>query len=75
MATYRLLFFHGGQLDHWEMIEAADHMAALEVAGHHPSEGLMELWSEQGKVASFKPMGTRSSHQTDARFRPGKRGG
>ena len=69
MANYRLLFFRGGQLDHWESIEASDHIAALEEAGQHPSEGLMELWSERGKVASFKPMGTRSATPPDGRHR------
>jgi hypothetical protein len=64
MANYRLLYFLGGQLDHWEMIEAIDHMGALEEAAGRPSQGLMELWSERGKVASFKPVGTHSSNHT-----------
>jgi hypothetical protein len=65
MPDYRLLFFRGGALDHWEMIEATDHLAALEEAGARPSEGLMELWSDERKVASFKPVGTQgSAHST-----------
>ena len=61
MPVYRLLFFRGGALDHWESIDAPDHLAALEEAGARPSEGLMELWSDDRKVASFKPVGAQGS--------------
>lgn len=62
MQTYRLLFFRGGQLDHWEMIDAPDQLTALEEASRRPSEGLMELWFQDRKIASFRPVGTHSSH-------------
>ncbi|HEY0115191.1 MAG TPA: hypothetical protein VGB54_05680 [Allosphingosinicella sp.] len=69
MSHYRLLFFHGSELQRWEQIDAGGHLEALEEAGRRPSEGVMELWSDRGKVASFRPVGSVTAHQ-DTRFGP-----
>lgn len=65
MPTYRLFFFRHGQLDHWEQFEADDHMAAIEACGKWPSDGPVELWSEGGRVATLKPVGTQRAHKLE----------
>ncbi len=59
MATYRLLFFRGSQLSRWESFEAAGTVHALERAASEKSDDLVELWSGEGRVASFRPVGSR----------------
>ena len=66
MASYRLLFFQGHRLDRWETLEASDYRAAVEAAARLDSEDRVELWSESGKLATFRPMGARHARTASA---------
>jgi hypothetical protein len=57
MAEYRLLFFRGSVLDRWEPIEAGSDLEAVQEAAKHQSAELVELWSKDGRIASFRPVG------------------
>ncbi len=56
MPKYRLLFFRANRLLDWEAFEAADHLAAIDPAAGRRSDGRMELWSDSGRIAVFRPM-------------------
>lgn len=55
MPTFRLIYFRASLLDHAETIEAPDALSAIHEAAARPSEGLVELWSDNGKLATFRP--------------------
>jgi hypothetical protein len=54
---FRLLFMRSNRLDHWESIEADSALEAVERAAERPSDDVVELWSEQGRIATFRPVG------------------
>jgi len=54
---FRLLFLRSNRLDHWESFEAASALDAVERAARRPSDDVVELWSEQGRIATFRPVG------------------
>lgn len=62
MPTYRLLFFRANQLDHWEELEAADYLEAVEQAVQRPSNDKVELWRDGRRLASFRPHPTVKAH-------------
>ena len=62
MPTYRLLFFRANQLDHWEELEAADYLGAVEQAAQRPSNDKVELWRDGQRLASFRPHPTVKTH-------------
>jgi hypothetical protein len=45
------------RLDHWETFEAETALEAVEKAAQRPSNDVVELWSEQGRLATFRPVG------------------
>ena len=53
--TYHLLFFHGSRLDNWKDIKAASYFDAVEKALQHPSDGPVELWLDNRKLAQLRP--------------------
>ena len=64
MPTYRLIFFRSSRLDRAETIEAPDALSAIHEAARRPSEGVVELWGDQGKLATFRPT---TRHRYDER--------
>ncbi len=62
MPAYRLIYFRSARLDRAESIEAPDTLAALHEAARRPSNDIVELWSEDGKIATFRPA---SRHATE----------
>ena len=55
MPAFRLIYFRASRLDRTETIEAPTTLAAIEEAARRPSQDLVELWSDDGKVATFRP--------------------
>jgi len=55
MTVFRLLFFRGSQLQHFETLEAPDDLTAIHEAAKRPSHDLVELWSPAGRIAVFRP--------------------
>ena len=55
---YRLLFFRASRLERWEAIEADNDLDAVQEAARRPSDDLAELWVENRKIASFRPLGS-----------------
>jgi hypothetical protein len=53
--AFRLFFFRASKLDRSETLQAPDAMTAIEQAARRPSNDVVELWSDQGKVATFRP--------------------
>ena len=68
-----MLFLRANRLAHWESFEADDALAAVHFAAARPSDDIMELWSETGRIGIFRPLagqGTRLVHEV--RNKPGK---
>ncbi len=57
MPTYRLLVFRSDRLERWGEIDASDAVEAIQRAAQQESEGVVELWSDQGKLATLRPIG------------------
>ena len=57
MPSYRLLFFRTHRLVRWDTLEAASYREAVEAASRAVSDDRVELWSESGKLATFRPAG------------------
>jgi hypothetical protein len=57
MAEYRLFFFRGSVLDRWEQLGAKSDLEAVQEAAKQQSTELVELWSKDGRIASFRPAG------------------
>jgi hypothetical protein len=55
---YRLLFFRASLLERWEEIEAPSALEAVEEAARRPSDDVVELWSSDRRIASFRPLGS-----------------
>ncbi len=55
MPSFRLIYFRASVLDRSETIEAPDALSAIHEAARRPSDGLTELWSDYGKLATFRP--------------------
>ena len=55
MPTFRLFFFRSSRLERSETIEAADPLDAVHEAAKRPSTDVVELWSDSGKIATFRP--------------------
>jgi hypothetical protein len=55
MTEFRLLYFRGSQLDHFELLDAPDELTAVHRAAERPSDDLVELWSDRGRIALFRP--------------------
>jgi hypothetical protein len=58
MAEFRLLYLRANRLENWEVFEAEDALSAVHIAARKPSAHVMELWSGEGKIAIFRPVGT-----------------
>jgi hypothetical protein len=52
---FRLIYFRANRLERSEAIEAPDALSAIHEAARRPSEGTVELWSDRGKLATFRP--------------------
>lgn len=57
MPEFRLLYLRASRLENWEIFEADDALAAVHLAAARPSQDVTELWSEEGKIAVFRPIG------------------
>jgi hypothetical protein len=55
MANYRILYFSTNRLERWEEFEADTFVAAVQIASSRAGDEPVELWSEQGRIASFRP--------------------
>ena len=55
MPLYRLLYFSGPKLERSELLEAKTSLSAIEEAARRPSHDLVELWSDAGRLATFRP--------------------
>ncbi|HEX8402926.1 MAG TPA: hypothetical protein VF628_14655 [Allosphingosinicella sp.] len=57
MPTFRLLLFRSDRLERWSEVDAADAVEAIQQAAQREGEGVVELWSDQGKLATLRPVG------------------
>jgi hypothetical protein len=55
--TFRLLVFRSDRLERWGEIDAPDALDAIQKAAQQEEEGVLELWSDQGKLATLRPVG------------------
>ena len=55
MPAFRLIYFRASLLDRSETIDAPSALAAIEEAARRPSHDVVELWSDDGKLATFRP--------------------
>lgn len=55
MAKYRILYFLANRLERWEEIEADTFVGAVQIASERAGDELVELWSERGRIATFRP--------------------
>ena len=55
MPAFHLIYFRASRLERSETIDAPDALAAIEEAARRPSPDIAELWSDQGKIATFRP--------------------
>ena len=53
--AFRLIYFRASRLDRSETIDAPTALAAIEEAARRPSQDVVELWSDHGKIATFRP--------------------
>jgi hypothetical protein len=53
--AFRLFYFRSSRLERSETIEAPDPLTAVHLAAERPSADLVELWSDCGKIATFRP--------------------
>ena len=60
MSEFRLLYLRANRLERWEIIEAETALAAVHEAASRPSDDVTELWSDEGKIAVFRPVGTQA---------------
>jgi hypothetical protein len=60
LPTFRLLVFRSDRLERWSEIEAPDAVTAIQLAAQQETEGVLELWSDQGKLATLRPVGRHS---------------
>lgn len=56
-----MLFLRANRLAHWESFEADDALAAVHIAAARPSDDIMELWSETGRIGIFRPLAGHST--------------
>ena len=54
--AYTILHFQGSRLDRSEAIDAESPIEALEEAAKRPSDDLVEVWSGDRKLATFRPV-------------------
>jgi hypothetical protein len=52
---FRLFYFRASRLERTETIEAPDPLTAVHEAAGRPSGDVVELWSDEGKIATFRP--------------------
>jgi hypothetical protein len=57
LPTFRLLVFRSDRLERWSEIEAPDAVTAIQLAAQAEGEGVIELWSDEGKLATLRPVG------------------
>jgi hypothetical protein len=55
-SAFKLLYFRGSRLDRFEIIEADGPVEALQEAANRPSDDLVELWADDRKLATFRPV-------------------
>jgi hypothetical protein len=55
MAKYRLLYFSTNRLERWEEFEADTFVGAVQIASERAGDEPVELWSERGRIATFRP--------------------
>ena len=60
MPEFRLLFLRANRLAHWESFEADDALTAVHIAAARPSDDIMELWSDAGRIGVFRPLAGHS---------------
>ncbi len=60
VSEFRLLYLRANRLERWEIIQAESALAAVHEAAARPSDDVTELWSDQGKIAIFRPVGTQA---------------
>lgn len=58
MPKYRLLFFQANRLEHWEEFEADTFVAAVQLGAERAGNQFVELWSEGGRLATYRPRRT-----------------
>jgi hypothetical protein len=51
------LVFRSDRLERWGEIDAPDAVEAIQMAAQQEEEGVLELWSDQGKLATLRPVG------------------
>jgi hypothetical protein len=56
---FRLLYLRANRLERWEIIEADSALAAVHEAASRPSDTVTELWSDGGRIAVFRPIGSQ----------------
>ena len=52
---FRLLYFRANRLERHEEIECDSAMEAIHEAATRTSDDVVELWSDQGRLALFRP--------------------
>ena len=57
LPTFRLLVFRSDRLERWSEIEAPDAISAIHQAAQQEDQGVVELWSDEGKLATLRPVG------------------
>jgi hypothetical protein len=57
LPVYRILVFRSDRLERWSEIEAPDAVSAIQQAAQKEDEGVVELWSDEGKLATLRPVG------------------
>ncbi len=57
MPTFRLLIFRSDRLERWSEVDAPDAVEAIQKAAQQEGEGVLELWSDEGKLATLRPVG------------------
>jgi hypothetical protein len=60
--SFRLFYFRSSRLERSETIEATDPLDAIHQAARRPSSDVVELWSDEGKIATFRPT-SRSAYE------------
>jgi hypothetical protein len=54
---YRLLVFRSDRLERWNEIDAPNAVEAIHKAAQQEADGMVELWSNEGKLATLRPVG------------------
>lgn len=57
LPTFRILVFRSDRLERWSEIEAVSAVEAIQLAAQKEREGIVELWSDEGKLATLRPVG------------------